>query len=517
MKELQKTLIFVAVAVLLTGAAFVRIPDRSGTSELFNDQGKPFFPDFKDPLICTDLEVIDYDPSTDSISPFKVMLQDRKWVIPSYHNYPADAKDRLAKTAAGVIGLTKDTFRSDRVDDWEDMGVIAPEDQKSTTLKGRGKRVTLRDVSGKVLADFIIGNEIRDRSGQRYVRVPGEKRTYGVNVKVDLSTRFADWIETNLLKIDSNKIRSVAFDSTKASLQRQSPLGPLKVAITDGETLSIERKDSGASWTLVGEMPADQELNSDKLSSLTSALADLKIIGVRPKPEGLTEDLRVKNAQDVENAERAFRSLLSKGFYPVSDGRVLSNQGEVKASTEEGVVYTLRFGEVFFATGKDLAAGMDEAAKDGDKGKEKGKESDKDKKSDGSTEGRYLLVTVSFDPQLIPPPRSTETAPKTDFPDDVFAPDPKDPKFIAEQKAAKEKADREKADHERKIADGKKQVEELSERFAGWYYVTPGESFRSIALDRAALLRPKGSAKPDMSGGMPPGLPNFGGLPGVHP
>src|SRR6185437_4879921 len=158
-----------------------------------------------------------------SVTPFKVMFQNGRWVMPSYYNYPADAKDRLAKTAAGVIGLTKDTFRSDRVEDWEEMGVIAPDDEKSTSLKGRGKRVTLRDVSGKVLADFIIGNEVKREGSenphgtstvQRYVRVPGEKRTYGVNVKVDLSTKFADWIETNLLKLDTSKVRKIVFNNS---------------------------------------------------------------------------------------------------------------------------------------------------------------------------------------------------------------------------------------------------------------------------------------------------------------
>ena len=48
-----------------------------------------------------------------------------------------------------------------------------------------------------------------------YVRVPGQKRTYGVNVKVDLSTRFADWIETNLLKLDAGQVRKVVFDNHK--------------------------------------------------------------------------------------------------------------------------------------------------------------------------------------------------------------------------------------------------------------------------------------------------------------
>src|SRR3954447_14683674 len=97
--ELRKTLAFVVVALLLTGAAYLSVPDRSATNVAFDDQGKYFFPDFKRPLDCTDLEIVEYDSSTASRRPFKVMMnKDGRWVIPSHHNYPADAKDRLAKT-----------------------------------------------------------------------------------------------------------------------------------------------------------------------------------------------------------------------------------------------------------------------------------------------------------------------------------------------------------------------------------------------------------------------------------
>src|SRR3954471_17912328 len=181
-KELKTTLGFVAVALLLTGAAFFRLPDRSGADKAFDDQGQKFFPQFDDPFACTDLEVVEFDPATATARQFKVMFKNGKWVIPSHHNYPADAKDRLSKTASGVIDLSKDTIRSDRAEDQEALGVLDPLDLKAP-LKGRGKRVTLRDKSEKVLADFIIGNEVKDRPGQRYVRVPGQKRTYGVNVK----------------------------------------------------------------------------------------------------------------------------------------------------------------------------------------------------------------------------------------------------------------------------------------------------------------------------------------------
>ena len=121
---------------------------------MFNDQGQPFFPSFKEPLTCTSLEVIDYNPSTATAAPFKVMFKDGTWGIPSHHNYPADAKDRLAKTAAGVIDLKKDTIRSDQVEDHETLGVIDPLDTKNTTLKGRGKRVTLRNKADEILGRF---------------------------------------------------------------------------------------------------------------------------------------------------------------------------------------------------------------------------------------------------------------------------------------------------------------------------------------------------------------------------
>ena len=72
-------------------------------------------------------------------------------------------------------------------------------------------------------------------------------------------------------------------------------------------------------------------------------------------------------------------------------------------------------------------------------------------------------------------------------------------------------------DYEKKIADGKKKVQELTDRFAAWYYVTPGDSFRSINLDRTALVRPKKADGSTSAGNSP--LPDAGPsmLPPVQP
>ncbi len=491
--DLRKTLAFLVVALLSMGAAVVSVPDRSGSDTAFNDQGQPFFPDFKDPNAATDLEVVEFDSSTASARPFKVMFKNGRWVIPSHNNYPADAKDRLAKTAAGVMDLTKDTIRSDRADDHEALGVLDPLDPKAP-LKGRGKRVTLRDKSEKVLGDFIIGKEIEGRTGQRYVRVPGQKRTYGVNVKVDLTTRFADWIETNLLKVEANHLRSIKFDNHKVD--------PEQGRIVKGEVLTIDRKDGSSPWSFEGEIPAGSELNTEKLNTLTSALADLKIVGVRPKPEGLSRDLKLSSSNDVKPANKQeLTSLVSKGFYPTSDG-FFSNQGDVIAKTDEGAVYTLRFGEVVFATGEQLSAGGQDEAKAAAK------------KAEGATESRYLMVTVAFDPTLVPEP----VKPKEPLviPDDPFQKAPDDPKRIEEEKIAKQKADNVKAQREKQLADAEAKVKTLSDRFADWYYVTPGDSFRSIALDRNALIRLK-TEKPENpgQGALPQGFP--GNVPGLPP
>ncbi len=57
----------------LTGAAFLLARDRPVKDAQFNDQGQAFFPDFKDPLACTDLEVVSFDPATASSTRFQVM------------------------------------------------------------------------------------------------------------------------------------------------------------------------------------------------------------------------------------------------------------------------------------------------------------------------------------------------------------------------------------------------------------------------------------------------------------
>ena len=99
-KESKKTATFAGVAAALVLLVWITAP-RAHEAEGFKHQGEEFYPAFKDPLKAAALEVIDYDELTGVPKPFKVQVVNGMWSIPSHHNYPADGKDRLAKTAAG--------------------------------------------------------------------------------------------------------------------------------------------------------------------------------------------------------------------------------------------------------------------------------------------------------------------------------------------------------------------------------------------------------------------------------
>jgi len=450
MSETRKTLLFGAAAVVLALLAFLMKPSQI-TPDAFLDQGEAFFQDFTDPNEATTLEVIDYDEETGSARPFKVTFTGGRWTIPSHHNYPADAEDRLAKTAAGVIDLKKDDFRTDNISNHEACGVIDPLDESAAGLSGRGKRVTMKGKGGKLLADFIIGHEVLARPGFRFVRVPGQNRVYGCRVDVDISTRFEDWIDHDLLQVDKNRINGVTF----------------KDYSINERTLSVEQRDNliltlnGGEWK-DDRMSKTQLVDSSRMKDFLTSLDDLSIVGVRPKPDGLSASLK-SDAGGVEMSQPDRISLQQKGYYLSRDGQLLSNEGELQVHTSEGVLYTLRFGEVLYGSGLAITAGVSE------------EETDKA----GAAASRYLFVTAGFEKDYFgsapPKPGNEEFRTK---PDSLWTEDDKT------NKDRQDKLDQWK----RKVDRGREFAESLNARFADWYYVISASSFEKLDLDRKDLV-----------------------------
>jgi hypothetical protein len=416
MNETKRTLIFVAVAVVSVGAAsasyYVTRPRPDAESKVL---GTEFYPEFQDPTTAQVLRVVAYDDKTASVKEFKVEYKDGKWRIPSHHNYPADAKDRLAQTAASIIGVTRGSLVSRRKSDQARYGVVDPDDSDATVLKGRGQRITLSKNDGTVLADFVIGNKAEGQTDAYYVRAPKAQDAdsiYLTKLKIDLSTKFGDWIEPDLLKVDRDQLTDIRIDNYS--------IDETQGVIVPGQISELKKQPTGDSWELVGIKP-DEELKTDTVNQLVNSLDNLRLVGVRPKPQGVHADLTLdpRIAQSRELVAALRNDMLNRGFILARERaggktHLYSKEGELEAGTKEGVQYSLHFGQIFTGTEFEIETGLSK-----DKDKEKAKESDKnatkkedDKSKESLKKSRYLMVYASFDPKLLGAPPVKPTEPK---------------------------------------------------------------------------------------------------------
>ena len=61
------------------------------------------------------------------------------------------------------------------------------------------------------IADLIVGKLVTTGSG-RYVRLPDEQQVYTANVSNVPSAAFTDWVERDLLKVQTSNIASFVLD-----------------------------------------------------------------------------------------------------------------------------------------------------------------------------------------------------------------------------------------------------------------------------------------------------------------
>ncbi|HEX5443084.1 MAG TPA: DUF4340 domain-containing protein, partial [Pirellulales bacterium] len=320
MNEMIKTLSFVGVAALalVVGVWTHRPPADEDESRSF--VGEPLFKDFKDPRDAKSLEIIEYDEDTAEIQNFKVAQVKGVWVIPSHEDYPADASQQLGEAAASVIEAKTVNIESDDPETHETYGVVDPDPKKLTAgATGVGKLVTMENKAGKKLAQLIIGKQAdKAKPDLRYVRKPNQTRVYVASIKTDkLSTRFEDWIEKDLLKLNAWDIEQVAIADYSVDELRRA------IEPRYNMLLGFDKKDS--KWNMMEfdvfregtyepeTLAADEELNAQKLNELKTALDELKIVDVRKKPAGLGANLRA--GEELSNNPEVKTSLEQRGFF----------------------------------------------------------------------------------------------------------------------------------------------------------------------------------------------------------
>lgn len=427
-------------AASLAGAVGMRPVERE--APVFEDTGEPLFEGFTDPTVAASLEVREWDDETTVLKQFSVVLENGKWTIPSHHGYPADGTERMGKAAASFIGVNKDIVRSNLASDHAEFGLLDPEDIEADG-KGKAKRFIIKDESGTTLVDVLVGKEVPDKQGFRFVRYPDKDRVYAAKIELDVSTEFTDWIEDDLLEFDRDRSTMVVSNSYTVDEETQQ--------VVDNDPLLFENavKEAGSEdkdWrpTADTKVPAGKELNASKVTSLLGAIDRLKIVGVRPRPAALRE-----------LADQSMGFFLSRGRVP----KLFGNEGELSVVQEDGVVYTFYFGEITHDTGLALTAGAEgdsKAAEGGDKSKA----------------NRYLLVQIGY-------AQDSDTKSGA-VADPAAASDDKPAEGEAPPAEGEDKAADVEGDGETKDAVGLERAKELQARFDKWFYVISNSSFEQL-------------------------------------
>jgi hypothetical protein len=233
-----------------------------------------------------------------------------------------------------------------------------------------------------------------------------------------------------------------------------------KKVVPRDELELVKQKDD--TWA-ANDMAKDEEVDRYKMNNFLKALDELSIVGVRPKPEGLSASLNQSTGQ-VKISTGDLLSLQEKGFYFSGDGLLRSNEGEIVAATSKGVTYTLRFGEVAYGSGFDVSAGTNGSGE-----------------AEGPAENRYLMITSNFDGSVFTEPPLPENTDFLERPDSLWTAEDH------RMKSMQLKHD----EWKKNLEEGRKLSDKLNSRFADWYYVISADSFKKLRLTRDDLLKKK--------------------------
>ena len=512
MNETTKTSLFLALAVVLVAAAFIARPIVREVK--FDDMvGKPLFPQFTDPLAVKQLEIVRLDSSGNPIE-FRVAEVNGVWSIPSHDNYPADAKEQMGKVAEALDLQVLDVLKLDETADKTALhtmyGVIDPTSDAASLGEGIGVKVKLGGSGDETFVDLIVGKEADakekknvedpDEKGKlRYVRIAGQTPVYIVEIEpARFSTNFDQWIETNLLDINTMDLKQVFVDEYSSQIETELvrtavgvvPQPKLIPTLTGDMLLGHNGSATGAEkWTLEklmsfdrnnkyieASLKPDEELDTEVLDGMVSALNDLKIVSVTKKPSVFADAL--KSGQTLEDI-KPDPSLQKAGFYLVSmpdlkgsttatRKQLLSNEGDIQLRMKDGIRYNLRFGDL---TGTESEIDGQET---------------ESKASPTMGVNRYLFITAAFDSSMIPPP---DVKPIPEVPTEGEA------EVLVKAKAEKEQIERsnkrEEDRYKEAVEAGQKRVKKLTEKFADWYYVIPEDVYKKVHLSRATAVREK--------------------------
>ena len=245
------------VAVLVAALLLIE----AGDDGELPDAGTPLFPEMR--AIANDIDHVAVTRAGDTLVIEKL---DGAWVVPDRGNYAANTaiitEILLAMTEAAVVEpKTANPELHDR------LGVDTPD---AETSKGAAVAAT----AGEATFELIFGNVAQQDF--RYARVAGEDQSWLIDQNPDIPTEPGEWLDTDIVDIDSNRIRSVSIEHP------------------DGDVIAISKEAEADINFTVANIPEGRELSySTVANGIAGALNDLDLDDVRSRSE-VTDPVRAR-------------------------------------------------------------------------------------------------------------------------------------------------------------------------------------------------------------------------------
>jgi hypothetical protein len=196
------------------------------------------------------------------------------WLVADKGNYPANAA-KISQIVRAMADLTLVEPKTQKPELYPRIEVEDPDKGKSTS-------VSVKDKSGRAIAEAIVGKRRYDRLGAGndgvYLRKPGDPQVWLARGSLDPSGEVSSWLDRRILDIPEKRIAKVTL--TQA----------------DGAKLVIGRASPDANFA-VEDAPADAKFKSETaVAGPATALETLDLDDVKPAAEQPVPDKDVATA-----------------------------------------------------------------------------------------------------------------------------------------------------------------------------------------------------------------------------
>ena len=453
--------VFVAAAVVLSVMAYAFYP-KAASSGMEEQVNKPLFK--FDPEKVRSLAIVKFDSERNS---FDELVMDNHvvngWSIPSKFGYPVDSAEKLVLTASSLAGLVVLGIASEDPTDEETYGVVEPKPGLKAGQKGVGTRVTLKNREKQDIASIIIGKEVKDRPGQRFVRVPEQRFIYVCEYDPSvLTTDFFEWINPRILDFGTQwSVRNLSLDkygATKTALLEVNPSYRADLLLDQSKWTTLAYVDSA-------DAKASPSLDVAELERVRLAIENFEIQDVARKSRAMALSLQQRNG--IPNTFQVLGDLQRIGFFldeMVSPAREMGAGGELAFTSTVGIRYRMLFGNLLAseATGR-------------------------------ANDQRYVMVSADVDPDFFPMPAKPQSGGGTPEKKND-APVPPGGGNCGE--ATNQDDDREaRRQYQIKLEERKNRIEltrnaadQINKRFSDWFYVIDNELYRRLMPDKGAIV-----------------------------